>query len=53
MELHDGRDQHALVEGRFEAMLHWWQMPSDPELTILRATARRRRAEHQLPRTRR
>jgi peptide/nickel transport system substrate-binding protein len=27
-------------EGRFDAMLHWWQMPSDPELTLFFAADR-------------
>jgi peptide/nickel transport system substrate-binding protein len=27
-------------EGRFDAMLHWWQMPSDPELTTFFAADR-------------
>ena len=36
VELHDGTALSAIwFEGRFEAMLHWWQMPSDPELTTL------------------
>jgi len=34
VELHDGTAISALwFEGKFDAMLHWWQMPSDPELT--------------------
>lgn len=34
VELHDGTAISAVwFEGRFDAMLHWWQMPSDPELT--------------------
>lgn len=27
-------------EGRFEAMLHWWHMPADPELTLFFASDR-------------
>src|SRR4029079_4320953 len=27
-------------EGRFDAMLHWWQMPADPELTLFFAADR-------------
>jgi peptide/nickel transport system substrate-binding protein len=41
VELHDGTALSALwFEGRFEAMLHWWQMPSDPELTTFFAADR-------------
>ena len=41
MELHDGTAISALwFEGRFDAMLHWWQMPSDPELTTFFAADR-------------
>jgi len=41
VELHDGTAISALwFEGRFEAMLHWWQMPSDPELTTFFAADR-------------
>src|SRR5207249_3518519 len=39
--LHDGTAISALwFEGRFDAMLHWWQMPSDPELTTFFAADR-------------
>ena len=27
-------------EGRFDAMLHWWQMPADPEMTLFFAADR-------------
>jgi peptide/nickel transport system substrate-binding protein len=41
MELHDGTAISALwFEGRFDAMLHWWQMPSDPGLTTFFAADR-------------
>ena len=41
IELHDGTAISALwFEGRFDAMLHWWQMPSDPELTTFFAADR-------------
>ena len=41
VELHDGTAISALwFEGKFEAMLHWWQMPSDPELTTFFAADR-------------
>jgi peptide/nickel transport system substrate-binding protein len=41
VELHDGTAISALwFEGRFDAMLHWWQMPSDPELTTFFAKDR-------------
>src|SRR5262249_57067404 len=41
VELHDGTAISSLwFEGKFEAMLHWWQMPSDPELTTFFAAAR-------------
>ena len=41
MELHDGTAISALwFEGRFDAMLHWWQMPADPELTMFFAADR-------------
>jgi peptide/nickel transport system substrate-binding protein len=33
--LHDGTSISQIwFEGRFDAMLHWWQMPADPELTL-------------------
>jgi peptide/nickel transport system substrate-binding protein len=41
VELQDGTALSAIwFEGRFEAMLHWWQMPSDPELTTFFAADR-------------
>ena len=41
VELHDGTAISALwFEGNFDAMLHWWQMPSDPELTTFFAADR-------------
>jgi peptide/nickel transport system substrate-binding protein len=41
VELHDGTAISTLwFEGRFEAMLHWWQMPADPELTMFFAADR-------------
>ena len=41
VQLHDGTTISALwFEGRFEAMLHWWQMPSDPEMTLFFAADR-------------
>jgi peptide/nickel transport system substrate-binding protein len=41
VQLHDGTAISAIwFEGRFDAMLHWWQMPSDPELTTFFATDR-------------
>jgi peptide/nickel transport system substrate-binding protein len=41
VELHDGTAISSIwFEGRFEAMLHWWQMPSDPELTTFFAADR-------------
>jgi peptide/nickel transport system substrate-binding protein len=41
VELHDGTALSALwFEGKFDAMLHWWQMPSDPELTTFFAADR-------------
>ncbi len=34
VELQDGTAISSIwFEGKFDAMLHWWQMPSDPELT--------------------
>jgi peptide/nickel transport system substrate-binding protein len=39
--LHDGTSISQLwFEGRFDAMLHWWQMPADPELTLFFAADR-------------
>jgi peptide/nickel transport system substrate-binding protein len=41
VELQDGTAISATwFEGRFDAMLHWWQMPSDPELTTFFAADR-------------
>lgn len=39
--LQDGTTISSLwFEGRFDAMLHWWQMPADPELTLFFAADR-------------
>ena len=39
--LHDGTTiSQVWFEGRFDAMLHWWQMPADPELTLFFAADR-------------
>jgi len=41
VELVDGTAISSLwFEGRFDAMLHWWQMPADPELTLFFAADR-------------
>jgi peptide/nickel transport system substrate-binding protein len=41
IELHDGTTISSVwFEGRFNAMLHWWQMPADPELTLFFAADR-------------
>jgi peptide/nickel transport system substrate-binding protein len=41
IQLHDGTTISQLwFEGRFDAMLHWWQMPADPELTTFFAADR-------------
>lgn len=41
VQLVDGTAISALwFEGRFDAMLHWWQMPSDPELATFFAADR-------------
>ena len=41
VELHDGTAISTVwFEGRFDAMLHWWQMPADPELTTFFAADR-------------
>ena len=41
VQLHDGTAISAIwFEGRFDAMLHWWQMPADPELTTFFAADR-------------
>ena len=40
-QLHDGTSISKLwFEGNFDAMLHWWQMPADPELTLFFADDR-------------
>ena len=41
ISLHDGTSISQLwFEGDFDAMLHWWQMPADPELTLFFAADR-------------
>ena len=41
VQLVDGTSISALwFEGKFDAMLHWWQMPADPELTLFFAADR-------------
>ncbi|MGQ0735560.1 MAG: peptide ABC transporter substrate-binding protein [Acidobacteriota bacterium] len=41
VQLVDGTSISALwFEGRFDAFLHWWQMPADPELTLFFAADR-------------
>jgi peptide/nickel transport system substrate-binding protein len=41
VQLVDGTSISALwFEGNFDAMLHWWQMPADPELTLFFASDR-------------
>jgi peptide/nickel transport system substrate-binding protein len=41
VQLVDGTAISALwFEGNFDAMLHWWQMPADPELTLFFASDR-------------
>jgi peptide/nickel transport system substrate-binding protein len=41
VELQDGTAISSIwFEGKFDAMLHWWQMPSDPELTTFFAADR-------------
>jgi peptide/nickel transport system substrate-binding protein len=41
IQLHDGTSISQLwFEGKFDAMLHWWQMPADPELTTFFAADR-------------
>ena len=50
-QLHDGTSISTLwFEGNFDAMLHWWQMPADPELTLFFAADRTppARPQHQL-----
>jgi peptide/nickel transport system substrate-binding protein len=41
VQLHDGTSISKLwFEGKFHAMLHWWQLPADPELTLFFAKDR-------------
>jgi peptide/nickel transport system substrate-binding protein len=41
IQLVDGTSISGLwFEGNFDAMLHWWQMPADPELTLFFAADR-------------
>jgi peptide/nickel transport system substrate-binding protein len=41
VQLVDGTSISGLwFEGSFDAMLHWWQMPADPELTLFFAADR-------------
>ena len=41
VRLVDGTSISGLwFEGRFDAMLHWWHMPADPELTLFFASDR-------------
>lgn len=41
IQLVDGTSISALwFEGKFDAMLHWWHMPADPELTLFFAKDR-------------
>jgi peptide/nickel transport system substrate-binding protein len=41
IQLVDGTSISALwFQGRFDAMLHWWHMPADPELTLFFASDR-------------
>jgi len=41
IQLHDGTSiSQRWFEGNFDAMLHWWQMPADPELTLFFAADR-------------
>jgi len=41
IQLVDGTSISGLcVEGKFDAMLHWWHMPADPELTLFFASDR-------------
>lgn len=41
VQLHDGTSISKLwFEGRFHAMLHWWQLPADPELALFFAKDR-------------
>ncbi len=41
VQLHDGTSISKLwFEGKFQAMLHWWQLPADPELALFFAKDR-------------
>lgn len=41
VQLHDGTSISKLwFEGKFHAMLHWWQLPADPELALFFAKDR-------------
>ena len=41
VELQDGTAISSVwFEGRFDAMLHWWQLPADPEITLFFAADR-------------
>ena len=41
VQLHDGTSISQLwFSGKFDAMLHWWQLPADPELTLFFAKDR-------------
>ena len=41
VQLHDGTSISKLwFDGKFQAMLHWWQLPADPELTLFFAKDR-------------
>lgn len=41
VQLHDGTSISKLwFDGKFHAMLHWWQLPADPELTLFFAKDR-------------
>jgi peptide/nickel transport system substrate-binding protein len=41
IQLVDGTSISSLwFEGKFDAMLHWWHMPADPELTLFFASDR-------------
>ena len=41
VQLHDGTSISQLwFTGKFDAMLHWWQLPADPELTLFFARDR-------------
>ncbi|MBK7834662.1 MAG: hypothetical protein IPJ56_20380 [Gemmatimonadetes bacterium] len=43
IQLVDGTSISSLwFEGKFDAMLHWWHMPSDPEITLFFASTERR-----------